>query len=304
MMTNKKLALIGAASGWGAQIRTNEDGPSAMRAFRLAEKLSLHSLNIKWDEIIFAKERGSQSSSRDPDITLPHILDHAQRLCQRITDSMKQGSFPVVVGGDQSTAVGIWSGIISTLKRSQNFGLIWLDAHMDSHTLETSESKAIHGMPLACLLGHGVPELVNLAQKGAKLKPEHLVLVGIRSFEKGEADLLNNLGVRIFFMDEVHQKGIDVVLQEAHEIITKKTDTFGISVDLDAFDPIEAPGGGSPEKDGLRAQETLPALAKIAQDPGFSGLEISEYNPHLDKDFKTAQLVLDICLSLFKGTTA
>lgn len=303
-MTNKKIALIGAASGWGAQIRTNEDGPSAMRAFRLAEKLSQHNLQVEWDEIVFAKERGSQSSSMDPDVTLPHIVEHAERLCQRITESMKKGNFPVVIGGDQSTAVSIWSGVTTALKRPRNFGLIWLDAHMDSHTLETSNSKAIHGMPLACLLGYGVPELVNLGQKGAKLRPEHLVLVGVRSYEKGEADLLKSLGVRIFFMDEVKQRGIDVVLQEAHEIIKNRVDDFGISVDLDVFDPIEAPGVGSPEKDGLKAQETLLALAKVAKDPGFSALEISEYNPHLDKDFKTAQLVLDLCLSVFRGGPA
>ncbi|MEN8236406.1 MAG: arginase [Pseudomonadota bacterium] len=297
-MTNKKIALIGAASGWGAKIRTNEGGPTAMRAFRLAEKLAQHNLQVAWDEIIFAKERGSLNTSMDPTFTLPHILDHAERLAQRIIYNMEAGSFPVVIGGDQSTAVGIWSGVITALKRPQNFGLLWLDAHMDAHTHETTESNAVHGMPLACLLGYGASELVNLAQKGPKLNPEHLVLVGVRSYERGEADLLKRLGVRIFFMDEVKQKGIDVVLQEAHATITQKTDIFGISVDLDAFDPVDAPGVGSPEKDGLRVQETLPALAKLADDPGFAGLEISEYNPHLDQNFQTAQIVLDLCLSL------
>ncbi len=297
-MKKKQYSLIGAASGWGAQIRGNEDGPSALRTFHLAEKLARRHIDVRWQEIVFSKEKGSQNPTLDPLVTLPHIIEHNENVCAAMHKCVEDGNFPIGIGGDQSTAVGIWSGAITALDRAQNFGLLWLDAHMDAHTPETTSSQAIHGMPLACLLGCGMPELVNMGRPGAKLNPEHLVLVGIRSFEEGEAALLRRLGVRIFMMEEVKQKGIDAVLAEALALISAKTDKFGVSVDLDAFDPTEAPGVGSPEIDGLQAESTLPALANVAQHPGFAALEISEYNPHRDQNFKTAELVLNLCSAI------
>jgi arginase len=152
-------------------------------------------------------------------------------------------------------------------------------------------------MPVAALLGAGDPKLVKLHQLGPKIKPEHIVMIGIRSFEEGEAAFLRAQGVRIFYMEEVHERGFDVIFREAIELIAPLTDFFGLTVDLDAFDPVDAPGVGSPEGYGLMKQEVLPALHFIGEHPKFCALEIAEYNPTLDQDDKTAQLIQHIILS-------
>jgi len=203
-----------------------------------------------------------------------------------------------VIGGDHAVAVGTWAGVTHNLGAKEKFGLIWMDAHMDAHTMKTTPSQAYHGMPLVVLLGHGVSSLLNLLNKGPVLRPEHVCLIGIRSYEDGEAALLNRLGVRIYFMEEVNERGFEVVLQEALQIVKTGTEGFGLSIDLDGFDPQDAPGVGSPELHGLRAQEVLPALSLIQNDATFKALEIVEYNPNRDESGKTLLLMRDLLLKL------
>jgi arginase len=168
--------------------------------------------------------------------------------------------------------------------------LIWIDAHMDAHTPETSESGRLHGMPLACLLGYGDPALTGIAN-GTRLPPANVCLIGIRSFERGEAALLHRLGVRVYPMREVKQRGFETVFREAREIACQGTAGYGVSVDLDAIDPLEAPGVGSPVGGGLSAADVVNAFKQHAGDPALRGLEIVEYNPYLDCDAQTIALV-------------
>ena len=178
-------------------------------------------------------------------------------------------------------------------------GLIWFDAHMDSHTHETTPSHNIHGMPLAALLGQGVPQLTHILTTQAKLLPQNIVLIGARSYEDEEHALLQRLKVRIFYMEEILQRGIGPVLSEAIDHVTKNTAGFGISIDIDGIDPIDAPGVGVPEADGVNAAEFLNSLELIRNHPAFLAAEIVELNPSLDIEGKTVKLAADMIKVLF-----
>ena len=173
-------------------------------------------------------------------------------------------------------------------------GLIWIDAHMDSHTFETTPSGAPHGMPLAGLLGHGDPSLAKLKGKDPVLLPDNVCLVGPRSFEEGEAKLLKKLGVMIYFAEEVQKRGIGEVLKEAVQYVSRHTKVFGVSLDLDVICPEEAPGVGSPEKGGVHACDLKIALSSVKDHPHFKVFELVEYNPKRNHHKQTATLCFEI----------
>jgi arginase len=289
------VSFIGVASGWGAQVRETEKGPDA---FHNAEVLSSFPCSCVWKETLYPLKSAHEVTLPPGLLTLPYIEDICGRLAYSVEEVLNKGHFPAVIGGDHSMAVGTWAGVVHHYQALQKFGLIWIDAHMDAHTMETTPSQAFHGMPLAALLGYGESSLVELIEQGPILNPQHVCLIGVRSYEEGEEKLLKRLGVRIYFMEEVQDRGFQVVLQEALKIVKKDTIGFGLSIDLDGFDPQDAPGVGTPESDGLRAQEILPTLSHIQRDPAFKALEIVEYNPHRDKGGKTLHLMRDLLLHL------
>ena len=172
---------------------------------------------------------------------------------------------------------------------------------MDSHTPDTTESGNIHGMPLAVLLGYGATELTSIMAATPKLQPEHISLIGVRSFEQGEAALIERLGVKVYFMEEVRRRGINVVLAEAIERANKNTEGYGISLDLDGIDPIDAPGTGAPEPNGIASQELVLALQGVAKDKRFLGIEIVEFNPYNDIQNRTQQLINDLLMAVFSS---
>jgi len=171
---------------------------------------------------------------------------------------------------------------------------LWIDAHLDSHTPETSYSGAIHGMPLACLLGRGDKRLLGLGIQGAQLDPLHTVVLGPRSWEPEEAALLDRMGVRVIGEDEIGQRGLAACFAEAAAVVTGAANGFGITLDLDAFDPAAAPGVGSPEPDGLRVSAVRDGLRRLACSGGLRALEIAEYNPDRDRHGITARLISDV----------
>jgi arginase len=158
----------------------------------------------------------------------------------------------------------------------------------------------VHGMPLAVLLGHGDARLVGLAQ-GAGIDPRHLCLVGVRSFEAEESALLAGLGVRIIQMAEIDSRGLVATLREAIEIASGAPGGWGVSIDLDVLDPLDAPGVGSPVAHGLEPQELIDAIAGIAMTPGFLGAEMSEYNPELDPEGTTGRVAEALLVSIFSN---
>ncbi|HBN23117.1 MAG TPA: arginase [Holosporales bacterium] len=290
----RRTGLVGSASGWGAQIRETAQGPLIMQERNLTSKLNKHHISSYWTTILHPNAKADEIDIPPGEQTLPLIIPHLEKLSKAIQTLMKDGEFPCALGGDHVMGVGTFSGAIKHLDAQENFGLIWVDAHMDAHTPKTSPSNAYHGMPVASLLGYGEPQLANLTQSGAKIRPQDLALVGIRSFEPAEEELLKRLNVKIFYCDDVLERGFETIIQEAISHVSQHTKAFGVSIDLDAFDPKHAPGVGSPETDGLIPAQTLPYLHYVRNHPRFAALEITEFNPERDEENLTATLIEDI----------
>lgn len=287
----RSIAVIGAACGYGAQKHGYQDGPDVLRSLKFLERLQDAGINYRWDGILHI----GQDQSRAP---LSSVSDICEVLAYKVGKVIEQGDFPIVLGEDHSCAIGTWSGVKNSLPADSRIGLMWIDAHMDSHTYATTPSGAIHGMPLACLLGHGAESLINVASPLPKLHPENVCLIGTRSFEKGEAELLKQLGVRVFSMDEISQLGIEAVWKEALSIVQSQTAGFGVSLDLDVLDPDEEPGVGSPEPGGIFKKKLIEAFGSLSKNQNFLAMEIVEYNPYLDTQFVTAQAVCDLIVAV------
>lgn len=292
----KKVHIIGAPSGWGAQIRATEKGPEELKAVHLGDYLENSEIN--WNAMVYPSRRAEESQVPCGSETIPVIVDHCTRVAEEVATTIEQNAFPCVIGGDHSIAIGTWSGVTHASNAMQNFGLIWIDAHMDAHVPETSPSQAIHGMPVASLLGFGMDELKSIMSHKAKILPQHLVLIGVRSYEEGEQALLKKLNVKIFTMDDVKSLGFASVFAQAVEIVRRDTAGFGVSIDLDGFDPRFAPGVGSPEPGGLEPSEVIPILSALKTLPNFKALEIMEYNPVLDNNHMTRKLMQKLIQSI------
>lgn len=212
------------------------------------------------------------------------------QLASAVADARREARLPCVLGGDHSCAGGTWSGVARTLDGA--LGLVWIDAHMDSHTPSTSHTGRLHGMPLAWLLGQADDPLYGLAS--GVLNPEHVCLVGVRSYEPEEDERLRRLGVRVIFMDEVRSRGIDAVIDEALDIATADTSGFGVSIDLDVVTPEEAPNVGTPVAGGVTSTELARALQEVAGRPALAAIELVEYSPRLDRDGLTGRIAIDL----------
>jgi len=278
------INLIGVASSLGSPIAGSEQAPLALQRLGLVESLQTQGIAAHWHRII----RSEPASS----VTLS-LNQLCQRLANSVAEKLLKHEFFAVIGGDHACAIGTWSGVYQA-RQGQPFGLIWVDAHMDSHTPESSHSGALHGMPLACLLGHGDDHLKQLAHPGPAIQPQHVCLIGVRSFEPEEQQLLSSLGVRVFTMQEIEQHGMDQVMQEALHIVSSQTHAFGLSIDLDAIDPKLAPAVSIVEPGGLQLNQLNALLRPLATAPEFLGMEIAEYNPGLEKDDATARLISTI----------
>lgn len=291
----QKFNIVGSAFGHGAKIYTTGKAPEYLRtSYKLIDKLGE---NFNWHSTI--DNRDSEEVSDHKGRNYPSVIKHNIALSQVVSDLAKiDNELCIVIGGDHSCGIGTWSGVIKSLNAQNNFGLIWLDAHMDAHTFETSPSKSYHGMPLSVLLGKGDDILGNIGLSGPKIKPENLVLIGVRSFEDEEKSLLENNGVKIFYLEDVKRIGVQKVFEEALQIATNNTKGFGISVDLDVFDPQIAPGVGSPEQNGLMYEEVNSHLHILFSSRNLKCLEITEFNPELDEKDKTADILYQILQTL------
>lgn len=292
-MTNE-IYLIGYASGLaGVDLRTGQ-GPVVLQSSPYFAPLQS---KFHWQSMIFPPQ--------DSSLPLNSLIKAVcESLAKTVSKLVKAQQFFTVIGGDHACAIGTWSGVYDALHEQGDIGLIWIDAHMDSHTPETSETGRIHGMPCASLLGYGSDEFAHILNKQPKLKPENLCLIGLRSFEKGEAALLKRLNVRTYFMDEVKERGFAVVLREAIKIVKRQTVNFGISFDLDSIDPAEVPGVDVPEPDGIAANDVRAGLLEVTADPKLIGLEIVEFDPARDRDHITEKLVVDFLATISQGFKA
>ena len=223
------------------------------------------------------------------------------KLASAVAGALSRDALPCVLGGDHSCAGGTWPGAARALhaKGALTLGLIWIDAHMDAHTPRTSHSGRLHGMPLAWLLGQDDDPLYGLAT--GVLAPQHVCLVGVRSFEPEERERLERLGVRVLYMADVAQRGLGAVFDEALDVATGGTDAFGVSIDLDAVTPEDAPGVATPVERGLGSRELAGTLASLAGREDLAGIELVEYCPRLDPDRRSARVAVDLLAALLCG---
>ena len=235
-----------------------------------------------------------------------NALTETHRLCQQLAklthQSVMQNRYFMTLSGDHSSAIGTWSGAYSACHQQHKTpGLIWIDAHMDSHTPESSPTQNIHGMPLASLLGYGYDDLRSILSATPKLQPQNVILIGIRSFEPPEKEFLDSLNVTIYYAEDVLKRGYHTVLQEALTRLDPQIDALGVTIDIDAIDPTQAPGVSTPEPGGLAAQDVIDALPLIQQHPKLIGCEISEFLPAKDENNKTLNITLNIIEGLAKN---
>jgi arginase len=218
-------------------------------------------------------------------------------LAAEVAQALRRGRLACVLGGDHSCAGGTWAGVARTLHGE--LGLVWVDAHMDSHTPRTSHTGRLHGMPLAWLLGQDDDPLYGLS--AGVLNPEQVALVGVRSFEPEEQARLGRLGVRVFHIEEVRARGVEAVFADALAIATAGTEGFGISVDLDVVTPEEAPGVGTPVAGGIPGAELARALATIGGRSDLRAVELVEYAPRLDPDRRSARVAIEALAAALCG---
>jgi len=281
------VRVLGVASGLGGRDPGAALGPAALRRAGIVRRLRARGTDAAWSGTI-APAPGPHASAYDA------IAPMCSRLAARVGAIVTGGARPLVLGGDHACAVGTWSGVRAALPRPARLGLVWIDAHLDSHTPQTSHTGRLYGMPLAALLGYGDPRLTGCGFTGPKLLPGDVAIVGARSYESEERALLDRVGVRVIGMDEISRRGVAWALAEAVAIASRRTAAFGITLDLDAIDPRDAPGVGTPAVDGLRAAPLVAALDTACAGRAPAALEIVELNPGRDRGGVTCDLAIEL----------
>lgn len=234
---------------------------------------------------------------------LPDITDACTRLADRVEAMLEIGRFPLILGGDHSVAIGTISGLARFYrKRGKRIGVVWVDAHTDMNTPESSPSGNIHGMPLAVLLGYGPPELVKIAGDQPALDPRHVCVIGARDVDTEERLLVKRSGVRVYTMSELDERGTAVCAREAVQRAIDGTEGVHLSFDLDGVDPEHAPGVGTPVPGGLDLRESHLICEKVAETKRLLGLEMVELNPVIDTENKTGKLAVWLLLSALGKT--
>lgn len=282
----------------GADRRGVDMGPSALRIAGLPEKLQNlgHKIIDGGDIIIQIKER---QKVKNPKLKyLDEILKTSKVLAQKVEKSLSQNSFPLCVGGDHSMAIGTIAGISTYCKKNKlKLGVIWIDAHADMNTDQTTPSGNIHGMPLAANLGLGNKKLVNFYGFSPKLKPENTVLIGLRSIDEFEKRNIKNLNLAVYTMSDVDKLGIHRIIASVLKQFQEKVDHIHVSFDLDSVDPTLAPGVGTPIPGGLSFRESHLLMESIAECGCMSSLEVTEVNPILDDKNKSAKFTAELIAS-------
>lgn len=234
---------------------------------------------------------------------LPEIVDVTSKLADRVEAALEAGKFPVVLGGDHSVAIGTISGISRYWKkRGKRIGVLWVDAHTDMNTPDSSPSGNIHGMPLAVLLGHGPKELVAIAGDGPALDARHVCVIGARDVDSIERKIVKETGVRVYTMSELDERGTSLCVKEAIERAQDGTAGIHLSFDLDGVDPQHAPGVGTAVPGGLNLRESHLICEKVAATGKILGVEMVELNPVIDSENRTGKLAVWLILSALGKT--
>lgn len=294
----RKARIIGVPMDLGAGRRGVDMGPSAIRIAGLNQAIALLGYEVSDSGNVNVHPPEAVEEVNPRARYLSQIAAACEELAVKVETSLDEEALPVVLGGDHSIAIGSVAGVASFYrKRQKRVGIIWMDAHADSNTPDTSPSGNIHGMPLAALLGYGVRELTHVAGFAPKVLPENAVIIGARSVDPGERKFLRSIGIRVFTMSELDERGIADVVLEAIEIASLNTAGIHVTVDMDFIDPFYAPGVGTPERGGGTYREGHLAMEKIAESGRVLSVELTEVNPVFDTANQTAQLAVELILS-------
>ena len=295
-----KISIVGVPMDLGADRRGVDMGPSALRYADLNEKLQ--ALGYEVDDlgdldVIIPETR----HFGDPHAKyLKEIADACTHLANLVLEIHTDHRTPIVLGGDHSIAVGTMSGMAESFRRqNRKIGLMWFDAHADFNTPQISPSGNVHGMPMAAIMGYGPIELTRIFGFSPKIQPERAVMIGIREVDPQERELVKSSGVRVFTMKEIDRRGIGSVMDEALSIVTKDTDGFSVTLDADFLDPYESPGVATPVRGGADYREAHLAMEMVADTKKMVSFEITEINPILDVQNKTAHFGMELILSAF-----
>ena len=289
-----QIRIIGAPMDLGADRRGVDIGPSAIRYAGLSDRL--HQLGYTVHDIgnIVIPQPESQAEGNPRLKYLDPIVRASEELARIVTTSLQEGEFPLILGGDHSIALGSISGVARIHKP---LGVIWLDAHPDFNTGETSPSGNIHGMILAALAGLGAKQLTDVGGWSPKLDPAHIVIVGARDIDVDERNALRKHSIHVFTMSDIDRNGISDVMRQANAVAGQNNNPIHLSLDMDALDPREAPGVGTPVRGGLSYREAHLAMEMIADTQRLVSMDVVEVNAILDRENATAQLAVELTLS-------
>jgi arginase len=295
----KPIHLIGVPLDLGGNRRGVDMGPSAFRIAGLSERLAALERTV----IDKGDLHTPIAETRHPRDSHKKYVDEIAAVCtvlyDRVLASLNDGALPLVLGGDHSLAVGSVSAACTWARqtRALPIGLLWIDAHGDMNTPETTASGNVHGMPLAALLGAEPHELATIGGVSPKVHPAETVLIGVRNLDEREKIAVRSSGVHVFTMKDIDRKGIATIVEHAIKLAGSGTAGIHVSFDLDACDPSIAPGVGTPVKGGLDYRETQMLMELVADSGLLTSLDLVEVNPTLDVRNQTAQLGVELALS-------
>ena len=282
----------------GQSRRGVDMGPSALRGAGLQAAIKklghtvedIGNLEVKQPEEMPVGEKRAKY--------LQEIAETCNDIAKSTEKSLAEGFLPLVLGGDHSIAAGVAAGVASHFRKEEKrIGYLWLDAHGDMNTPESSPSGNVHGMPLAAIMGYGADELVMLGGFQPKAEPGNIVIVGARDLDAQERKIVKNSGIHVFTMRDIDERGMREVMADALKYAMDDTDGIAVSLDMDFVDPADAPGVGTPVRGGVTYREAHLAMEMIADSEAMTSLEVVEINPILDEHNRTALLGVELVLS-------
>ncbi|HEY2352289.1 MAG TPA: arginase [Candidatus Acidoferrum sp.] len=294
----QKVRIIGVPMDLGQSRRGVDMGPSALRVAGLQARLKQLGHQVEDIGNISVKQAEEMSYGEKRAKYMAEIAETCMDLAEIVQKSLQENFVPLVLGGDHSIAAGVVSGVAAHFrKEKKQIGYIWLDAHGDMNTPESSPSGNVHGMPLAAVMGYGAAELVDLLGFKPKVEPQNIVLVGVRDLDMQERRLVKKSGVRVFTMRDIDERGMREVMADALKYATDDTDGIAVSLDMDFVDPSDAPGVGTPVRGGVTYREAHLVMEMIADSDAMVSMEIVEINPVIDEHNRTALLGVELILS-------
>jgi len=299
-ISGRKIRVIGVPLDLGQSRRGVDMGPSAVRVAGLEARLEALGFVVE-DAGNIAVALPEQKKEGHPRAKyLKEITATCTKHAELVLKTLEASKTPVVLGGDHSVAVGTVAGVAEFFRRqNQKIGLIWIDAHTDINTPESSPSGNVHGMPLAAIMGLGPPELANIFGFSPKIAPENCVLVGVRDIDAAEKENVRRAGIEVYTMRDIDERGMRAVMEEALRAAGRGTAGYHVSLDMDWVDPEDAPGVGTPVRGGATYREAHLAMEIIADHGRLTSFEIVEVNPVIDEHNQTADLAVELTLSVF-----